>query len=137
MSLLPAARNYTKPLILNRILMEKFIQAFLPHLSAEGDINSPAAKDAAISPYYEDLEQFRGKLPSALFTCGTDDPLLDDSINMGTKWMVFGGEAVVKIYPGAAHGFIGFPPSVLEEAGRAVEDTKTYIRDCMAKVEKE
>jgi acetyl esterase/lipase len=110
--------------------MEKFIQAFLPHLS----LDSSSAKDPAISPYYKDLEPFRGKLPSALFTCGTDDPLLDDSVNMGTKWMVFGGEAVVKIYPGAAHGFIGFPPSVLEEAGRAVEDTKTYIRGCMAKV---
>ncbi|KAK6601304.1 esterase/lipase/thioesterase [Botrytis cinerea] len=65
-------------------------------------------KHPLVSPYYEDLEIFRGRLPSALFTCGTEDPLLDDSVTMATKWMM------------------------LKEAIDAQEDTKTWIKDCMA-----
>jgi acetyl esterase/lipase len=127
LSLLPAARNYNKPLILNRVLMEKFTEAFVPGMSSD-EIKHPS-----VSPYYEDLEPFRGQLPSALFTCGTDDPLLDDSVNMGTKWMMFGGDAIVKIYPGCPHTFIRFPANILEEAGKALMDTKTYIQACMAR----
>lgn len=106
--------------------MEEFEKAFLPGM------NLAQTKDASVSPYYEDLTPYRGKLPSAFFTCGTEDPLLDDSIAMATKWMVSGGEAIIKIYPGACHGFIGFAPDVLEEAGKALEDTKSYIKQCMA-----
>jgi len=43
-----------------------------------------------------------------------------------------GEEAIVKFYPSARHGFIGFPPSVLGEAGKALEDMKTYIQKCIA-----
>lgn len=70
-------------------------------------------------------------MPKALFTCGTEDSLLDDSVMMGTKWQMAGAEAVVKIYEGACHAFIGFPPSVSEEAGRALADTKTFIEEVM------
>ena len=106
--------------------MEEFENVFVPGMSLE------EKKNPAVSPYYEDLTPFRGKLPSALFTCGTEDPLLDDSTAMATKWMVSGGEAIIKIYPGACHGFIGFPPQMLKEAENALEDTKTYIKQCMA-----
>jgi hypothetical protein len=51
---------------------------------------------------------------------------------MATKWMMSGGEAIIKIYPGACHGFISFAPDVLEEAGRALGDTEAFIRMCMA-----
>ena len=123
--MLPMARNFNKTLILNHKIMGEFLKAFLPGMTPE------EKKDPLISPYYEDLSPFRGRLPSALFTCGTEDPLLDDSIAMATKWMVSGGEAIIKIYPGACHGFIGFAPDVLEEAGKALEDTKSYIKQCM------
>lgn len=125
MTMLPEARNFKKSLILNAKIMDEFMKAFLPGMALA------EKKDPAISPYYEDLKPFRGKLPSALFTCGTEDPLLDDSLAMATKWMASGGEAIIKIYPGACHGFIGFAPEILEEAGKALEDTKTYIRQCM------
>lgn len=123
--MLPMARNFNRTLILNKKIMGEFLKAFLPGMTPE------EKKDPLISPYYEDLSPFRGRLPSALFTCGTEDPLLDDSIAMATKWMVSGGEAIIKIYPGACHGFIGFAPDVLEEAGKALEDTKSYIKQCM------
>jgi acetyl esterase/lipase len=124
--MLPQARNFSKALILNNKILEEFFKAFLPGMTLE------EKKDPAVSPYYEDLAPFRGKLSSALFTCGTEDPLLDDSIAMATKWMVSGGESILKIYPGACHGFIGFSPDMLAEAGKALEDTKTYIKQCMA-----
>jgi len=125
MTRLPQTRNYTRPLILNNKIMDEFVKAFLPGKTLE------AMKDPSISPYYEDLTPYRGKLPSAFFTCGTDDPLLDDSVAMATKWMISGGEAVIRIFPGMPHGFIAFG-DVLEEARKALEDTKTYIKQCMA-----
>jgi acetyl esterase/lipase len=45
------------------------------------------------------------KAPPAIFTCGTLDPLLDDSVLMATKWTMSGAEAVLKLYPGTwMHG---------------------------------
>jgi acetyl esterase/lipase len=40
------------------------------------------------------------KCPPAIFTCGTLDPLLDDSVLMATKWTMSGADAVLKLYPG-------------------------------------
>lgn len=78
-------------------------------------------KHPSISPLYADLTTIKS-LPAALFTCGTEDILLDDTVFMSAKWMAAGGEAVVKILPGAPHAYIGFPDEVLEVAreGRAV-----------------
>ncbi|RAL63364.1 hypothetical protein DID88_003787 [Monilinia fructigena] len=104
-----------------------FAYAFLPGMTNE------QKKNPLISPYYENLEKFRGRLPSALFTCGTEDPLLDDSVTMATKWMMTGGEAFIKVYTGAPHSFIGLA-DMLKEARDAQEDTKTYIKDCMTKL---
>jgi acetyl esterase/lipase len=127
LSFLPAARNYPKTLIISPLIMQKFSEAFLPTVSTE------EVKHPSISPYYEDLEPFRGRLPPALLTCGTDDMLLDDSVAMGMKWPTAGGEAVVKIYPGAAHGFLIFPVESCKEAGMVIEDTVTFIEDCLAR----
>lgn len=107
--------------------MRRFVDAFLPGMTDE------QKKDPLISPYYENLEKFRGRLPSALFTCGTEDPLLDDSVSMATKWMMTGGDAVIKVYTGAPHAFIGLR-DLLMVARDAQEDTKTYIKDCIAKL---
>lgn len=57
---------------------------------------------------------------------------MDDSVAMATKWLMAGGEAILKIYPGAPHGFIGWV-GLLKEAGEALEDTQTYIKDCLQK----
>lgn len=51
-----------------------------------------------ISPLYADLNSMT--LPPALFTCGTLDPLLDDSILMSAKWTMSGAESILKVYPG-------------------------------------
>jgi len=99
---LPSTLQWKKNLILSPSEIDAIITAILPNTTFE------QKQDPGISPFFENLEEFRGRLPSALFICGTEDPLLDDTTCMGMKWMGAGAEAVVKIYPGAPHGFILF-----------------------------
>ncbi|KAI1626761.1 Alpha/Beta hydrolase protein [Exophiala viscosa] len=107
-------------LILDQDLMDHFIEVFLPGKTEE------EKKDPSISPLYADFEALRSKLPPALFTCGTEDCLLDDTMFMSTKWLMAGGEGVVKIIPGAPHGYIMFPRTIKgsgsEEGLTAVEE---------------
>lgn len=125
LSELPSAKNFDRLLVLDRQIMRHFFDAFVPNTSAE------ERKDPSISPYYEDLKPLRSRLPPALFTIGTEDPLLDDSIAMATKWLIFGGKAVLKVYPGAPHGFTSFAPELLKESGEAAKDTQTFIQECL------
>jgi hypothetical protein len=53
-------------------------------------------------------------------------------MNMGVKWLVSGGEAIVRIFQGAPHGFIGLPLAMLKEAGEVMEDCKVYIQERLA-----
>ncbi|TGO28596.1 hypothetical protein BPAE_0025g00050 [Botrytis paeoniae] len=128
LTMLPQCRNFVRfNLILDHNLMRRFVDAFLPDMSGE------QKKDLLVSPHYEDLEKFRGRLSSALSTCGTEDLLLDDSVIMATKWMMMGSEVVIKIYIGAPHVFINMEDK-LKEAMDEQEDTKTWIKDCMGKL---
>jgi acetyl esterase/lipase len=45
-------------------------------------------------------------MPTALFSCGTLDPLLDDTLFMATRWQAAGSPAQLAIYPGAPHEFL-------------------------------
>ncbi|KAK5660962.1 hypothetical protein OQA88_12337 [Cercophora sp. LCS_1] len=119
---LPQACNFERYLLLNSERLREFAEVYVPGLGVE------ERRDTMMSPVYEDLvglaRQARGgKLPAALFVCGTADPLLDDSVVMGYKWLGSGSEAVVKIYPGAVHAFTmleGYGPG-LEAKGLMVE----------------
>ncbi|KAK4867691.1 hypothetical protein LT330_001201 [Penicillium expansum] len=105
---LPTMAAATKPLMINLEIMEQFNKAYVPGMSIA------ERQHPSISPLYEDLKALVaaspiGSLPPALFLCGTEDPLLDDTILMSSKWSIAGGEAIVKIYPGATHGFTVVP----------------------------
>ena len=105
---MPQVYNFQPPevLVLDRDLMEHYIGVFLPKKTDE------EKRHPSISPLFADLEPLRGKLPPALFTCGTADCLLDDTMFMSTKWLMTGAEAAVKIVPGGPHGYIMFPRSM-------------------------
>lgn len=75
--------------------MKSYIDALLPNTT------EVQRRDPSISPFWADL---RGKkLPPALFTCGSEDPLLDDSVMMGAKWGMWGNEVsdLFFSYPGS------------------------------------
>ena len=59
-------------------------------------------RDPGVSPLYADL----AGLPPALFTCGTLDPLLDDTLFMAARWQAAGSPAELATYPGAPHEFL-------------------------------
>eukprot|EP00966_Prymnesium_polylepis_P218159 5049233-Prymnesium_polylepis.1 len=58
-------------------------------------------------------------MPPALFTVGTDDPLLDDSLFMAARWAAAGSELAV--FPGGAHGLGHFGPHANTALGRAAQ----------------
>ena len=70
-----------------------------------GDHNPELRRHPDISPLYADLRQ----LPPALFSVGTADPLLDDSLFMYERWRTAGNDAELAIYPDAGHGLNVIP----------------------------
>jgi acetyl esterase/lipase len=55
-------------------------------------------------------------MPRALFTVGTLDPLLDDTLFMSERWRSAGNQAEVAVYPEAIHGFTAYPIGVARAA---------------------
>jgi acetyl esterase/lipase len=96
-------------LVLSAPIMRFFSDALLPGL------DDRARRDASISPLYADL---RG-LPPALFTVGTLDPLLDDSLFMDARWRAAGNEAELHVWPEGIHGFNAFPLALAHAANDA------------------
>lgn len=59
-------------------------------------------RDPDVSPLYADLTG----MPIALFSCGTLDPMLDDTLFIAARWQAAGSPAQVAIYPGGPHEFL-------------------------------
>lgn len=74
-----------------------------------------------VSPLYADL---RG-LPPALFTVGTLDPLLDDSLLMCERWRQSAAAAELAIYPGGVHAFDAFDLAI---SRRARATCQSFVR---------
>ena len=64
--------------------------------------------DPKVSPLYGSADG----LPIALFTIGTSDPLLDDTLFMNQRWRGAGRPTILEVYPGGVHGFDWFPLSI-------------------------
>ena len=95
------------------------LDLFLPGRSHE------ARRDPDISPLYADLHD----LPPALFTVGTHDHLLDDTLFMATRWAAAGNEAKLLVYPETPHGCIGLP-SVAAHCFPRMFD---FLRGCLTR----
>jgi acetyl esterase len=68
-------------------------------------------------------------LPPALFTVGTLDPFLDDSLFLYARWIAAGNEAELAIYPGGIHGFTNFPYALADQANRRIDAfLKAHVR---------
>ncbi|HEX3573162.1 MAG TPA: alpha/beta hydrolase [Rhodopila sp.] len=106
----PSQRAFgNRRLVLRTIDIQQFYNAFLPTITER--------RIPDISPLYADL---KGLCP-ALFSVGTQDALLDDTLFMHARWIAAGNPAELAIYPGGAHGFTLFPNRLAEESAARSE----------------
>ncbi len=105
LSMTPSQRQFGDTrLVLRTIDMQQFYNAFLPTVT---DRRVPD-----ISPLYADL---KGLCP-ALFSVGTKDALMDDTLFMHARWVSARNPAELAVYPGGAHGFTLFPNDLSKAA---------------------
>ena len=111
LALTPSQRQFGDTrLILRTIDIQQFGNYFLPTVT---DRRVPD-----ISPLYADL---RGLCP-ALFSVGTRDALLDDTLFMHARWVAACNPADLAIWPGGAHGFTLFPNKLAAQAWARMDD---------------
>jgi len=110
LSMTPSQRQFGNTrLVLRTIDIQQFCNAFL------STITDREAPD--ISPLYADLKN----LCPALFSVGTKDALVDDTLFMHARWVAAGNEAELAIYPGGAHGFTLIPSGLSKTATARVD----------------
>jgi acetyl esterase/lipase len=108
LSMTPSARRWgDRYLVLSTPTIAWFTDQFVP---------ADRRRDPDVSPLYADL----AGLPPALFSVGTLDPLLDDSLFMFARWTAAGNAAELAIYPGGVHAFNLFPLSLGERANARI-----------------
>jgi len=107
--LTPSAANWgERPLVLTTQTMRWFVDHFVP---------PERRTDPDVSPIFADLSG----MPPALFTVGTLDPLLDDSLFMYARWIAAGNEAEIAVWPGGVHGFNAFPTPLGRRANERID----------------
>ena len=121
----PSSLNYSNNIILSHTIMKHFVEAYCPGMTTS------QLKNPALSPLYQDFRRFTSPLPPALFLCGTNDPLLDDSAFMHVRWLMAGGKALIKLFPDVPHGFMSFPPQMMPPQAKGVEVTCAFVREFM------
>lgn len=110
LSMTPSQRNWGERfLVLSTPSMHWFGRSFA------GDRGLEELRDPDISPLYAQLHD----LPTALFTVGDLDPLLDDSLFLEARWRAAGNRADLCIWPEAMHGFNLFPLAIAEAANES------------------
>lgn len=111
------ARSPEKGLLVGKKSIEKFSEAYLPK-----GVNP---RDPDVSPLWADLKG----MPPALFTVGTVDPLLDDTLFLYMRWIAAGNDAELAIYPGAPHAFNIFPMPLAAPANARID---AYLAEAIA-----
>ncbi|MEP6953212.1 MAG: alpha/beta hydrolase [Solirubrobacteraceae bacterium] len=119
LSLTPSARAWgDRYLVLSTPIIDWFGDQYLPGVTPED------RRDPAISPLYADLTG----LPPALFTVGTEDPLLDDSLFMAARWARAGNAAELDVIDEAIHAFNYFD---LEIARRSEARQAAFLTEAL------
>jgi acetyl esterase/lipase len=96
-----------------RFMVEQFAPGMTPYERRTPDL----------SPLFADLSG----LPRALFTVGTADHLIDDSLFLAARWVTAGSEADLLVYPDAPHGCIGVPTVMSHWWPRLL----SFVRSCL------
>jgi acetyl esterase len=119
-ALTPSARLWgERNLVLSTPIMEWFSSLFTPGMSDE------ERRDPSVSPLYAPLRD----MPPALFTVGSLDPLLDDTLFMAARWRAAGNHAELRVFPESPHGFIRFPTAI---TGLALDTMLGFLRGALA-----
>ena len=110
LTLTPSARRWgERNLILTTKLIEWFHEQYAP---------AEKYSDPDLSPLYADLAD----LPPALFTVGTLDPLIDDTMFMHMRWLAAGNPSQLAVYPGGIHAFNAFPIELARKANAKINE---------------
>jgi acetyl esterase/lipase len=104
-SMTPSQRNWReRNLIISTPMIQCFNDHYVPQIEKRDDPD--------VSPIYAELSH----MPPALFTVGTLDPLLDDTLFMHLRWLAAGNHADLAVYPGGTHIFNSFPIKIARDA---------------------
>lgn len=107
LSMTPSQRLWgDRNLVLSEPITRWFADQFLPGLDSE------QRRHPDISPLFARLRD----LPPAIFTVGTLDPLLDDTLFMEARWRAAGQATELQVWPQAPHGFLSLPMTVTDIA---------------------
>jgi acetyl esterase len=113
MNMTPSARNWgTLKLVLNTAGIEAFRKSFIP-----AGMNF---SDPDISPIFADLRD----MPAAIFSVGTRDALVDDSLFMAPRWLAAGNASELQLHPGACHRFLSLPN---QQRNDAIDRMKAFV----------
>ncbi len=119
LSMTPSLRSWgDRNLILTTPLCIWFGDNLLPSAIYDAE----AKRDPSISPLYADLTG----MPPALFTVGTLDPIVDDTLFMAQRWVRAGLDAKLDIYPGGVHAFDVLPITIAHDARQKMQ---TFIAE--------
>lgn len=110
LTMTPSARAWgDRYLVLNTGVINWYLDMF---------VAKEKRTDPDLSPLYADLNG----LPPALFTIGTVDPLVDDTLFMYCRWLAAGNQAQIAVYPGATHAFPLMPIGIAKQANDRCHD---------------
>lgn len=119
LSITPSARAWGDTnLILSTPIIDWFAEQYLPGMAPED------RRDPSISPLYADLRD----LPPALFTVGTRDPLLDDTLFMEARWRHAGSRSELDVVAEAIHAFLIFE---LEISRTSFDRQHGFLREAL------
>ena len=120
-SMTPSQRAASEAMFLSPTRLRATVAAAFPGRDAEG------LRDPGISALYADL---RG-LPPAIFSVGTADAVLDDSLFMAARWRAAGNGAQLEVYEAATHLFMREANAVAAEARQRIA---RFLEGCYASV---
>jgi acetyl esterase/lipase len=81
-----------------------FTECYVP------DRTDDERRDPAISPAFADLSG----LPPALFSVGSTDHLVDDTLMMASRYAAYGNDTELFVAPDMPHGFMAFPCAITD-----------------------